>query len=258
MLQLPRTQNIRRHLSQNVDAECHLLEAQLLLLALAIGIQDAVAYPDYRCFASNQTGNTVVLAVGILHPNTGAVSELFSLSTVGVSLGVFVLGVLTNGVITNIFGLAAKRWWLLCTSLWQILLVILAAILQYNFSSATSFKTSVGLLTLALIAFASGLQVAMVRAMKISDITTATATAAYIDIFIDPKLLTGLTKNRGRNRRAGFLAMLITGSFIGAAGARYVSSAFALLLSIFAKVAAALLFLWTPAGAEAISTTSVC
>jgi uncharacterized membrane protein YoaK (UPF0700 family) len=40
------------------------IELQLLLLTFIIGVQDAIAIPDFKCFASNQTGNTVILAVG--------------------------------------------------------------------------------------------------------------------------------------------------------------------------------------------------
>lgn len=34
------------------------------MLSFATGIQDAIAYPDFSCFASNQTGNTIILAIG--------------------------------------------------------------------------------------------------------------------------------------------------------------------------------------------------
>lgn len=77
---------------------------------------------------------------------------------------------------------------------------------------------------LAMLALSSGAQVGMVRALKITDITTAMATAAYIDVFIDPNLFAGVTRNRQRNRRVGFLGMLIAGSFVGAVLYRYVGS----------------------------------
>jgi uncharacterized membrane protein YoaK (UPF0700 family) len=38
------------------------LESQLLLLlSFGTGVQDAAAWTDYSCFASNQTGNTLFL-----------------------------------------------------------------------------------------------------------------------------------------------------------------------------------------------------
>lgn len=73
--------------------------------------------------------------------------------------------------------------------------------------------------------------------------TTAMATAAWVDIFIDPFLLAGITKNRSRNRRAAFLLALIAGSFLGAATYRAGGSGFALVISVIIKAMAALLFL---------------
>ncbi|KAF2122264.1 hypothetical protein BDV96DRAFT_140998 [Lophiotrema nucula] len=82
-------------------------------------------------------------------------------------------------------------------------------------------NTVLGRVILGLLAFSSGSRVAVVRGLQITDITTAMATAAYIDIFIDPNLLAKISQNRGRNRRVLFLLMLLVGSFMGAGvGAR--------------------------------------
>lgn len=64
------------------------LETQLLLLTFSTGIQDAITFPDFHGFASNQTGNTVLLAVGLAGHNTG----LFDLKNVGLSLAAFIAG----------------------------------------------------------------------------------------------------------------------------------------------------------------------
>lgn len=87
----------------------------------------------------------------------------------------------------------------------------------------------------------------MVRALKITDITTAMVTAAYIDIFIDPSMFSAPRKNRARNRRLGFLASLICGSFIGAAARRGVNDGLALVLSIVLKLCAVLTLFLIPA-----------
>lgn len=85
-----------------------------------------------------------------------------------------------------------------------------------RYSSIVGPDTTLGRLIVGLLAFSSGSQVAVVRSLKITDITTAMATAAYIDIFIDPKLFAKLCENRARNRRILFLVMLVLGSFAGA------------------------------------------
>ncbi|KAF1817795.1 uncharacterized protein K489DRAFT_405536 [Dissoconium aciculare CBS 342.82] len=235
-----------RQLRQNVNTKSHLLEAQLFMLALAIGIQDAISVPDFHCFASNQTGNTVLLAVGILQPASLGPSSTppnnFLVETIMTSLGFFALGNLLSGQTANLLRATDRRWWLVTSSLVQTLLVFLAAGLQFGYLDAQADNTTLGRITLAILAFSSGMQVAMVRAMKISDITTAMATAAYVDVFIDPKLFASLSTNRGRNRRVAFLVSLIAGSFIGAAIAKVIGSAPAVAISGAIKLLVAVSF----------------
>ncbi|EOD51659.1 putative duf1275 domain protein [Neofusicoccum parvum UCRNP2] len=223
------------------SAVSHLLELNLLLLALAIGIQDAVSYPDFQCFASNQTGNTVMLAVGLLDDR--AKTLMLSVPTILLSLGLFLAGVLVSGQFANAIKAVRQRWWVLLSSILQTCMIAAAAILQYRFPEASTNKHALGKTALGLLAFSAGVQVAMVRALKVTDMTTAMATAAWVDIFIDPCLLAGPTKNRSRNRRAGFLLALVTGSFIGSAAYKGGGSGFALVISCVIKTVAALLFL---------------
>lgn len=74
----------------------------------------------------------------------------------------------------------------------------------------------------------------MARGVKITEITTAMATAAYIDVLVDPKLLA--RHNRSRNRRIIFLINLAGGSFAGAYIHKATTSAFALLISALIKL----------------------
>lgn len=66
------------------------------------------------------------------------------------------------------------------------------------------------------------------------------ATAAYVDLLVDPKL--GSVRNHQRNRRVLFISMLAVGSFIGAFAATNINSAFALLLSAILKAIVSVLF----------------
>jgi len=125
------------------------LEAQLYLLAFATGMQDATAFPDYRCFASNQTGNTVLLAVGVFRLG----GDIFRLANIGISLTLFIAGVALFGQLGNLLGVRT-RWWLVASSLLQTLLVFAAAALQYRYGvSADGPLTQ---LIIALLAVASG------------------------------------------------------------------------------------------------------
>jgi len=49
---------VTSYLNETIGDDIY-LEIELLFLAFGIGIQDATTFPDYLCFASNQTGNTV-------------------------------------------------------------------------------------------------------------------------------------------------------------------------------------------------------
>jgi hypothetical protein len=93
-----------------------------------------------------------------------------------------------------------------------------------------------------MLAFSSSGQVAMSQFLKITEITTAMATAAYIDVVVDPGILR--VRNRSRNRRAMFLVMLTAGCFAGAFAQRAVNSTFAILLCAVGKSIVTVLLLF--------------
>lgn len=214
-----------------------LVEAQLLLLTLAIGIQDAISYPDFRCFASNQTGNTVVLAVAL----AGQVNDLFDPANTGVSLAAFLAGAMATGQLGNSFG-RRRRVWQVAIGLAQVLMVVGSAVIQYVHGAEKTGACARG--ALALLAFASGSQVAGARAMRIPEITTAMATAAWVDLLIDEELF--VKRNRSRNRRGLFLATLVVGSFVGAYTRKAIGSPNALIVSAAVKLVVVVAMLVTP------------
>lgn len=78
-----RISKVRSYLNETIGDDIY-LEIELLFLAFGIGIQDATTFPDYLCFASNQTGNTVFLAIETA--KIGAAN--FPFSNIGFSLAV--------------------------------------------------------------------------------------------------------------------------------------------------------------------------
>jgi uncharacterized membrane protein YoaK (UPF0700 family) len=212
-----------------------LLECELLLLSFATGIQDAAAWPDYSCFASNQTGNTLFLAIGV----AGLTKDAYSFPNIGVSLSLFVAGGFIMGQIGNYVGVR-RRLWLLSTNLIQTSLVFAAVAIQYSFPIQRDGPAAMAVI--ALLAFSSGAQVAMSRSLKITEITTAMATAAFVDVVVDPNL--GKLKNRLRNRRVMFLIMLTAGCFVGAFAQREVSSTFPILICAIGKAMVSVGFLF--------------
>lgn len=240
MLQLPKTSfnklsatNFRHSFTANLSVG-FLLEVQLIVLTFCIGIQDAISYPDFQCFASNQTGNSVVLAIGV----AGHGGNLFSISNVGLSLGMFLGGALITGQLANFAG-PRGRGWIFISHVAQTIMTFAAAALHSVTDDDGTGPASKG--TLALLAFASGAQVACMRPFKIQEITTAMATAAWIDFLIDSNLLA--LKNRSRDRRAAFLISLVAGSFAGAFMRSKIGSPNALFVSAAGKMLISLTFL---------------
>ncbi|KAJ9493523.1 hypothetical protein H2202_010992 [Exophiala xenobiotica] len=215
-----------------------LLETELMILSLAAGINDATTFPEYRVFASNQTGNTALLAVGAL----ALAPEAVDLPNVAISLSLFVIGGTFLGQLGHIVG-RTKRSWLITTNVLQTCLVFVAAALRHWVS--TSKHSPYRYFVISLLAFASGGQVAMARTVNVPEITTAMVTSAYIDFFVDPKLL--MRKNRSRDRRLFFVLALLIGSFIGAAGYQKVSASFSLLLVGLCKLGVCVLLLFNRA-----------
>ncbi|KAK5676545.1 hypothetical protein LTS10_010846 [Elasticomyces elasticus] len=202
------------------------MEFQLLLLTFSTGIQDGVSYPDFRCFASNQTGNTVVLAVAL----AGGVADLFDPVNVGLSLAAFLAGAVLAGHIGIAVG-RRRRAWQFGVNLAQTCMMMGAAWIQ--FVHGVEERGAWARAALTLMAFSSGAQVAAARAMKIPEITTAMATAAWVDLLIDENLIAW--KNRPRNRRILFLAALVAGSFAGAFARTGVGSPMALVIAVVVK-----------------------
>jgi len=219
--------------------DSHLLDSQLLLLTFAIGMQDVATFLDYSCFASNQTGNSVLLAAAVFSRGNGN-TALISLPRIAISLASFVSAGFVAGQLGNLVG-PRKRWWLLLSNLLQTVMVFVAAALQFVYPIRPE-DVVVARLVIALLAFSSGAQVAMTRGLKITEITTAMATAAWVDLFVDERFWRW--KNRSRNRRVGFLVFLLAGSFVGAWAYRRIGSAFVLLINALAKavVAGVLMF----------------
>lgn len=96
-----------------------------------------------------------------------------------------------------------------------------------------------------LLAFASGSQVVQSRALATTEISTAMATAAWVDLVIDPHMLAW--DNRPRNRRVGFLVSLAGGALTGAAIGRSAGSSVALLVSAAGKLLVAFIYVFNGA-----------
>ncbi|EED20807.1 DUF1275 domain protein [Talaromyces stipitatus ATCC 10500] len=242
---VPPTQHQRHQLSRSWRhyvfspiAVNTLAELELLLLTFNIGIQDAATFSDYRCFASNQTGNTVMLALAVTAQGDNT-ADLFILANIGISLPMFLAGAFITGQLGNHVLGPRMRVWLVGINFLQTVMVFCAAIIQFKLGRQSQGPAALGIISL--LAFSSGSQVVLSRVFQVPEITTAMATAAWVDLMIDPKIWK--IRNRPRNRRSFFLLSLFAGSLVGAALYYKAGSPTALVLSASVKaIVTAMLF----------------
>ncbi|KAK4177431.1 hypothetical protein QBC36DRAFT_300256 [Triangularia setosa] len=218
---------IWRYLNEDIKPTTF-AEIQLTLLTFCIGLQDAVSFPDFHCFASNQTGNTVFLVLALILPEMDG--EMFVTSNIGCALGFFLAAAYLTGQLGHIIG-SRRRLYIIICNLIQTCLVFAAAALQYT--KGVEPQGTRTLLAIGFLATAAGSQVVVSRSLKMTEISTAMATAAWLDLVIDPDLMR--CKNRGRNRRLAFLGSLVLGTLVGAVIFKRVGSAVALLVSAGGK-----------------------
>ncbi|CAK7262731.1 hypothetical protein SEPCBS57363_000192 [Sporothrix epigloea] len=227
-----------------------LAEVQLILLTIFTGMQDAVSFPDYHCFASNQTGNTVFLMVALILPELNG--TMFKTVNIGASLGFFLAAGWLTGQLSHIIGPRNRLWLIVCNFL-QAGLVFGASAIQYIYGA--DLEGSHAVVALALLAFASGSQVVQSRSLAMTEISTAMATAAWVDLLIDPQLFA--IKNRPRTRRLVFLLALAVGALLGASFRRTAGSAVAILVSAVGKLVVAFMYLFNEAEKPKVDESSV-
>lgn len=226
------------HFTQDIQGSTF-TEFQLVTLTFCTGIQDATTFPDYHCFASNQTGNTVFLCLALVlrHLN----GEMFITANIGMALGLFLGAGWLTGQASHIIG-PRKRWWLTLCNLIQSACVLAAAAIQYK--RGVKPHGPEALAVIGLLAFAAGSQVVQSRSLSMTEISTAMATAAWVDLMIDENILA--SKNRPRTRRIAFLLSLVVGSLVGAAIYREVGSPTALAVSGGGKLLVTMLYSFSP------------
>jgi uncharacterized membrane protein YoaK (UPF0700 family) len=203
---------------------------------------DATTFPDYHCFVSNQTGNTIFLCMALILPQLNG--DMFITPNIGMALGLFLGAGWLTGQLSHRIG-PRKRWWLVLCNFVQTCLVLGAAAIQY--SQGVAIDGPWTLTVIGLLAFASGSQVVQSRSLNMTEISTAMATAAWVDLMIDKQLFT--IRNRPRSRRVAFLLSLVLGALVGAAIYRSAGSATAVAVSAGGKLLVTAMYLITRAEA---------
>ena len=181
----------------------------LLCLTFVTGIQDAISFLDYRCLHSAQTGNTVLLGVSVFLRTPSDYRP--AVANAATSLACFFSGAYVTGQLGATFGHRTRAWQFVVGVLQTIMLVGVALIQYIHIVQERGIWTRIAL---ALLAGQSGSQIAAARAWGIPEITTAMATAAWVDLARDDKLWA--LRNRSRDRRILFFVLLVAGCMMGA------------------------------------------
>ncbi|MEU8920594.1 YoaK family protein [Kitasatospora sp. NPDC048545] len=208
-------------LTPDPDPEHGPLVPMLLVLTVVTGVVDAVSYLELgHVFVANMTGNVVFLGFALAGaPNLSATASLAALAA-------FLLGALTGGHLAR--RLPGHRGRLLATAVGvQSGLVavstVLAAVVGHTADPVR--YTLIGLL-----GFAMGGQNAVVRALKVPDLTTTVLTMT----------ITALAADRTGLRRLASAGWMFAGALLGALLVLHanVPTALGLALALLLAVAA--------------------
>jgi hypothetical protein len=167
----------------------------------------AAYFPKWKLTQS--IGNTVYLGLGIVAPSEGV-----RWIKAGTSIASFCLGSFCFARFHRYFS-PAKRWVLIISYTFQMLLIAVAAILS---TTGQREDTKNGLqwrvvVSLAAVAFQSSGQAVTSRALKYNGLTSVVLTSNYCDLFSDPQLFA--LSNIERNRRIAAPVLLLLGACMG-------------------------------------------
>ena len=166
----------------------------------------------------------------------------FVTANIGVALGLFLAAGWLTGQLSHIIGPRCRLWLIACNFI-QTCLVFAAAAMQYVYDNPGTGTHA--LIIVGLLAFASGSQVVQSRSMAMTEISTAMATAAWVDLMMDPKLF--VLDNRPRTRRIAFLIVLALGGLFGAYLYKTVGSAAAIMVSGAGKFLVTIMYFFNQA-----------
>lgn len=184
---------------------------QLAAISYCTGVVDGATYIDFMIMTTNQTGNAILLIIGLAGgaPRTQAMNA-------GASFVTFLIFAFLSGRMGNSVG-HRTRWWLLLNTCIQATIILFAATLLYHrvIPDGKPHET----LLLILLSSAGGFQMAMVRSCDVGEIPTAVLTTPLVDLMIDRHLFArGLSgsKIKARNMRILHCACMLGGAASGA------------------------------------------
>lgn len=181
----------------------------LLLLSGTTGMLDAASILCLgKVFTANMTGNVVFLAFAV------AGAPGFSPLPFIVALAAFMAGAAVAGRIWRTRGPHLLRDWLVIAAGIEAVLLLLAALIANGFDVARGEPLWKLAAILALFSAAMGFRNAVVRQLKVPDLTTTVLTLTITGIASDSRLAAGPAPNQPT--RLGAVATIFGGAVVGA------------------------------------------
>lgn len=215
----------------------------LLVLSATTGMVDAASILGMaKVFTANMTGNVVFAAFAAV----GAAG--FHAPYYIAALGAFMAGALIAGRIRRVGGKDRLSRWLVIAAMVESTLLVIAGGLAILFDRAGGVTTAGLLLLIALTAGAMGFRNAVVRQLKVPDLTTTVLTLTITGLASDSRLAGGDGTNQ--RTRIAAVVMIFAGAALGAAMVLMWGLGPALLLSGAIVLIATLVFARHPQMAE--------
>ncbi|KAF2423193.1 hypothetical protein EJ08DRAFT_596326 [Tothia fuscella] len=186
----------------------------IILCCSCSGLIDSCIFNVWGVFATMQTGNTVILALGASNQPTGHPHAWLQAL---MAILFFFFGSLLTGQISKILPPLRHTTLALSFLLQTVLIVTAAALVESGVApNITNGKEYfIQLVPLPMLSFQAGMQSVTARQLGLNEIPTTVLTSVYCDLGNDSKLFAGFRDNWKRNRRAGAAASLIVGAIIG-------------------------------------------
>lgn len=215
----------------------------LLVLSATTGMVDAASILGMeKVFTANMTGNVVFAAFAAV----GA--EGFHAPYYIAALGAFMAGALIAGRIWRLSGTGRLSRWLVIAATVESTMLVIAGSLAILFDRAGGVTTAGLALLIALTAGAMGFRNAVVRQLKVPDLTTTVLTLTITGLASDSRLAGGDGTNQ--RTRVAAVGMIFAGAAVGAALVLVCGLGPALLLSGAIVLMATLVFARHPQMAE--------
>lgn len=211
-------------------------------MTFATGMQDAIATIDYRTLHSAQTGNTVLLSLSATYDTSNFRPGLANAAS---SIIAFNVGSFMTGQGSQWTGQRQRAWHF---GLGVVQTCMIFGAIWVQFVHGVQERGIWACVTLALMAFQCGSQIAAARTWDVPEITTAMATAAWVDMTRDGAIWA--LRNRSRDLRVLFFIALSGGVMLGGALRSRIGSPFTLLVAAGIKALAHVSVLFSSAEGE--------